>query len=142
MVPFRLRQLGRILQIERACFPEEPYSEELFRHYHRQCADLFLVAKSRIRIRGYSITCVRGSRAEVISIAVDPVARRAGVATRLLDHTLRSLRRADLGTVGLMVRQSAGGAIAFYRCFGFRRVKKVPAYYSDGEDALRMTRTP
>ena len=124
--------------IEIASFPEAPYTEDLFRHFRRKCPELFLVAKRSRRIAGYIITCTGGGKAELISIAVDPKHRGAGVGKALLAYTLDRLKESGITALALMVRSTSGDAISFYRAFGFRRTGKAPGYYEDGCDAVRM----
>ena len=138
---FRLVQLPRILEIEEACFPEDPYTEDLFREYYAQCADLFLVAWRARQVAGYSITCAASGHAELVSIAVAPEHRRKGVAQALLDQTTRSLIASHVRQFDLMVRTTGNAAIAFYRRNGFKKVRTVRNYYNDGISAISMRRT-
>ncbi len=137
---FRLSHLRRVLAIERACFAEEPYSEDLFRDYHARCPELFVVGKRRGRSAGYMITCIDQHRAEVISIAVHPLCQRKGLARRLIEHTLDRLSRDDVTEVGLMVRDTSEPGLRLYEHFGFRELSKAEQYYSDGGNAIRMIR--
>lgn len=133
---FRLTQLGRILAIENAAFPDEAYSRQTFLELHRECGPLFYVAKWGRGIAGYMVTAAEQGRAEIVSIAVDPAARGRGVGTALMRRTLSRLRRLGIGRLDLMVRPTNAAAIRFYAGFGFRRVRRVAGYYDDGEDAL------
>ena len=110
--PFRLTDIDRILEIERASFGRDAWPRSLFLDFARHCADLFLVAKTGRRITGYSITCTAREKAELTSIAVDPRARRQGLAQALLDHTGAELRRRRVRSWWLMVRVDNEAAIA------------------------------
>jgi [ribosomal protein S18]-alanine N-acetyltransferase len=136
--PIRQRDLDGILEVERACFGGDAYDRKLFAEYSRGCGNLFLVAESAGRICGYSLTCARGGRAELVSIAVDPAARRDGVASALLCSTLRRLRRRKVERLSLMVRVTNVAARRFYEKFEFTKVRIVRGYYEDGADACRM----
>ncbi len=92
------------------------------------------------KVCGYMVTCIRGERAELVSVAVDPAERGRGAASALLESTLRRLRRRGAARLGLMVRQTNAPARAFYEKFDFRRVRIVRKYYEDGEDGLLMTK--
>ena len=91
-----LDDLDRILQIEDASFGPEAYDRKLFASYLRRCGELFLVVEHRGKVCGYIVSCLRGmslpSRAELISVAVDPARRKSGAASALLESTLRRLR--------------------------------------------------
>lgn len=135
---FRLSTLRRVLEIERVSFGSEAYTREMFLELDRDCGDLFFIAKRSGRIAGYIVTCAAAERAEIVSIAVDPRYRKIGIGKALMAHTLSALKKKGVRSVGLMVRASAGPVIRFYRRFGFRAVRRVPGYYSDGAEALRM----
>lgn len=138
IAPFRLSHLKRILAIERACFPNEPYHEDLFRHYHARCGELFFVAKCLGRIAGYMITCIDNGSAEIISIAVHPRWQRKGLGRRLMEHTLARVEH--LEQITLMVRETSEPAIRLYQAFGFRLTGVVNQYYADGANGIRMTK--
>jgi len=138
------QDLRRILSIEGASFGEAAYDCKLFAHFLRRCGDLFLVAERNRRVCGYSITCIRagrrGPRAELVSVAVHPRDRARGAAAALLESTLRRLRRRGVPRIHLVVRVGNRPAIAFYKKYGFRRLRRVPRYYEDGADGIAMTR--
>lgn len=138
---FRPRHLPRILGIERAAFPEEPYTRAVFLNLYAECRELFLIARVSRRIAGYMATRLHPGAAEIISVAVDPERRRAGVGAALLTYTLEQVKQLGVRSVELMVRVDNGDAIRFYRRFGFRRVGEVPAYYENGQAGLHMRRT-
>lgn len=140
IVPFRLRQLERILRIERASFGREAWPRTYFLELYSDCRELFLAAKLRGRIAGYAVTCVEARRAEIASIAVHPDYRRQGVADALMRRTLRDLRAAGVRRVELMVRPSNPAGAQLYRAWGFRRVRSVRRYYEDGGDGILMVR--
>lgn len=72
---------------------------------------------------------------EVIDIAILPELRGRRLAERLLARALK------LGpTVLLEVRSSNEAAIRLYERFGFERTGLRRGYYSDGEDAVLMSR--
>jgi ribosomal-protein-alanine N-acetyltransferase len=136
----RLADLGRILEIERASFGDEAYDRNLFAEFFRRCGELFLVAERGRQVWGYMVTCIRGEQAELVSVAVDPAARRGGAASALMESTLRRLRRRGTARIGLVVKATNHEARAFYERYGFARVRKAPRYYEDGADGWRMAK--
>jgi ribosomal-protein-alanine acetyltransferase len=135
-----MADLNRILEIERASFGDEAYDRNLFAEFFRTCGDLFLVTEGDRKVRGYMVTCVRGERAELVSVAVDPAARGRGAASALMESTLRRLRRRGVTRIGLMVKATNDDARAFYEKYGFEKVRKSPRYYEDGVDGWRMAK--
>jgi ribosomal-protein-alanine N-acetyltransferase len=136
-----LRDLSRIQEIENSSFGREAYDCKLFAYYFHRCGGLFLVAERRGRICGYIITRPRGTgSAEVISIAVDPAVRGSGAASALLESTLRRLRWRRVARLHLVVRVGNRAALAFYEKYGFRRIRRLAAYYGAGRDGIAMSR--
>jgi ribosomal-protein-alanine N-acetyltransferase len=88
------------------------------------------------RIAGYIVTCVEGPDAEMISIAVDPRARRRGIGASLVEHTIHRL--AGVRRLNLMVRTGNAAALRFYHKLGFRKIGRAARYYENREDAFRM----
>ena len=138
IVPFRLRHLDRILQVERASFGADAWPRQSFLEYYDDCRALFLVGKSSRRIAGYIVACVEGRDGEIASLAVHPGYRRKGVAAALISRVLRELRTAGIRRIELMVRVDNTAGAQLYRSFGFRRVRTVRGYYEDGGDGLLM----
>lgn len=137
---FRLSEMDRILEMEHASFGNDAYDRNLFAEFYHKCGDLFLVCERRAKVCGYIVTCIRGDRAELVSIAVDPAARGKGAGSTLLESTLRRLKRRRVARFGLMVRVSNDPARTFYERYGFRRIRLVRGYYEDGEDGILMTK--
>ncbi len=141
---FRESDMDSVLQIEHASFRKDAYDRNLFAEFHHKCAELFLVAEASGTVGAYMVSCTRsrlGSRsAQLVSVAVAPQARRSGVATALMDATLRRLRRLRVRRFSLAVKVTNRKALTFYRKYGFRQLRTLPAYYEDGKDAWLMVR--
>jgi GNAT superfamily N-acetyltransferase len=83
---------------------------------------------------------LRADALEVRMLAVDPSARRRGVATALLGWA--SDRAADLGATALVLQSDADlvAAHELYRRLGFRRVESYDREVADGIMALGYER--
>ncbi len=137
--PFGARDLPRILRMEMACFGDDAWDAEEFRHY-RDATAAFLIAKSRNRIAGYCIAEITAPGVgEIQSIAVLPAYQGQGIGATLMRRALAYFRKQGAMRVGLMVRLDNAAAIALYRRFGFARSRTVAAYYADGSAGWRMT---
>jgi ribosomal-protein-alanine N-acetyltransferase len=91
------------------------------------------------RLVGYLICSRYAEDWHIMNIAVDPTARRRGLATALLEELFVRAGRDRAYT--LEVRISNDPAIALYERFGFRVAGLRKRYYQDtGEDALIMWR--
>jgi ribosomal-protein-alanine N-acetyltransferase len=129
--------MNAVLDIERASFEGDAYPESLFRLHATHPKTLFLLAKTD-GIAGYIIARRDRWGAEIVSLAVDPRARRQGIARKLLTTVITLLSRDHARSIRLMVRAGNITAAKFYRHHGFRAVGRVAGYYEDGEDGIRM----
>jgi ribosomal-protein-alanine N-acetyltransferase len=99
-----------------------------------------LAAIEEGRVVGYEICARYADVWHLMNIAVDPPARRRGIATALLEDMIA--RAGQDASYTLEVRPSNVHAIALYERFGFRSAGTRRRYYQDtGEDALIMWRT-
>jgi ribosomal protein S18 acetylase RimI-like enzyme len=132
--------LDAILAIERASFGRDAYDRKLFADLAQTCGRLFLVAERSGAVVGYSVACLKGARAELISIAVHPSHRGRGAASALMDSTLRRLRRRSASRFVLMVKVTNQPAIQFYERYRFRKLRRIHGYYEDGADGFLFVR--
>jgi len=141
---FRIRaanpnDLTKICEIEDASFSSDPYPAFLIQRLLIDENSLFLVATSEDgEIIGYLVSKIEDQAAHLISLAVLPVQRRLGTATRLLNELTAALRQRSMREIRLEVRPDNQGAIELYIQFGFREESVIPQYYSDGSPALLM----
>lgn len=131
--------LSQVMAIERRSFPT-PWSLAMFVLELSKPSGICLAATRGEQLVGY-LVCSRYDRAwHLMNIAVDPHARRRGVATALL-HRLFEQVGSDRAQYTLEVRPSNRPAIAMYERFGFRPAGRRRGYYHDNrEDALVMWR--
>lgn len=126
------------MEIERNSFTADTFSENTFLSLYRRCSNLFIAAEVDKIITGYMVTCSYWKRGRVISIAVDPIYRRKGIGSALVNFTLNQLRASYIKTLELEVRITNSEGICFWKSLGFFILKIVPNYYIDGTDALIM----
>jgi ribosomal-protein-alanine N-acetyltransferase len=142
---FRLSDMDRLLEIEHASFANDAYDRKLFADFYHKCGELFLVAVKGRFVCGYLVACIGAKslsrRAELVSIAVDPLFRGKGVAKKLMASAFRRLRRRGVHRFHLMVRVSNEIAIHFYETYGFQKTRLVRHYYEDGADGWRMAKS-
>jgi len=90
---------------------------------------------------GFLAALFSGEEMEILNLAVLPGARRAGVASSLLDAALAVAWSSGGKRAFLEVRASNAGAIAFYERHGFRLAGRRKNYYKAlVEDALMFSR--
>jgi len=101
----------------------------------------YLVAELDDAVVGHAVTSLAGDIAELQRIAVTPAARRAGVASVLLEAAVALAESGgDADRMLLEVRADNAGALAFYAARGFVEVDRRPRYYRDGSTAVVMRR--
>jgi len=142
--PITIRSLGysdlpQVISIERRAFPT-PWSLAMFVLELSKPSGVCLAAIEERRIVGYLICSRYADVWHLMNIAIDPPARRQGIATALLEEMIA--RAGAEASYTLEVRPSNGSAIALYERFGFRSAGTRRRYYQDtGEDAVIMWRT-
>jgi [ribosomal protein S18]-alanine N-acetyltransferase len=136
---FGHEDLDQVMAIEKASFPD-PYDKLWFRLLEFKVGDGFIVADKE-GIVGYAISEIGYDRGHIISMAVSPECRRAGVGEALLRETIRRMEL-KVKEIHLEVRVGNEAALALYEKFSFKRTgERRRRYYPDGEDAVVMART-
>ncbi|MBA2661493.1 MAG: ribosomal protein S18-alanine N-acetyltransferase [Bradymonadaceae bacterium] len=75
----------------------------------------------------------------ILNVAVDPAARRRGIARAVLRHFVAICRQKRVSFVTLEVRAGNEAARGLYAALGFRRIGRRKNYYADnGEDGVVM----
>ena len=132
--------IEQIAALERECF-SAPWSEAMLTEVLFDSQASFIVAESEDGgVLGYAGLQVVLDEGYIDNIAVEPNARRHGVADELLDVFCR-FGEANLAFLTLEVRASNAPAIALYRKHGFEEAGRRKNYYTKPtEDAVIMTR--
>ena len=140
IVPMDRSHIPEIAGLEKLCFAE-PWSEKLLEDALYDPQASFLVAEDEMgRVLGYAGLHAVLDEGYIDNVAVEPAARRHGVAGALLDVFCR-FGQANLAFLTLEVRASNAPAIALYEKYGFHRAGVRPGYYRDPrEDAVIMTK--
>jgi ribosomal-protein-alanine N-acetyltransferase len=99
---------------------------------------LALVARDGARVIAFAFASVVLDEAEIVTVAVEPRARRRGVGPALVRALLDGVVGRGARSAFLEVRASNVAAMALYASFGFAETGRRRAYYSDGEDAVLM----
>ncbi|WP_435364699.1 GNAT family N-acetyltransferase [Haloarchaeobius sp. DYHT-AS-18] len=98
-----------------------------------------LVSEADGLVVGY-IHAFTGEPAYATELAVAPANRREGRGKRLFQSLFVHLRRAGCQAVTLTVQPENEGARDLYEELGFVVEERLPGYFEDGGDALRMRR--
>ena len=122
IVPMTARHLPAVAELERVCFPADPWSEALFRAaLENPGAAILLALGEDGALLGYAVLSTVLDEGNLDNIAVAPEARRRGVADALLS-VVTGFGREHLSRLMLEVRASNAPAIALYEKYGFAAV--------------------
>ena len=89
---------------------------------------------------GFAIMRYGDEVAHLNLLAVDPAHRRRGIARRLMSWLEDTALTAGTFIIGLELRATNEGALAFYTTLGYREKGRVSGYYQGVEHAIRMAR--
>ena len=137
--------LDGIMRVEQACF-SDPWSRGAFEAELEHGWSWFRVA-GPLRGDGQAIELVQAfhiawfleGEMHVLNLAVDPAARRQGLARALLEEGLEEFAGRGGGLVHLEVRRSNVAAKRLYQSYGFQPVGIRKGYYrKEKEDAIVM----
>lgn len=90
---------------------------------------------------GMVLTRTIAAQAEILTIATLPARQRTGIGAKLLNHAIAAARALGARTLFLEVAQSNISARNLYLKAGLAETGRRQAYYSNGEDAIVMSRS-
>jgi [ribosomal protein S18]-alanine N-acetyltransferase len=143
------QDLPTVMEIERALFPDDAWSEGMFRGelVEQPATRHYVVAfepghGSNEQIVGYAGLCAVGDAGDVQTIAVRADRWGHGVGAALLTTLLTEATARGCARVFLEVRADNEQAQKLYARFGFERIGVRKRYYQpSGVDAIVMSRS-
>lgn len=120
------------------CFPTHP------RPWSADEFSQLLSSSGALLIRhpqGFLLGRVIADEAELLTLAVDPQARRQGIGAMLLKGFTQKARQEGAVSAFLEVASDNQGAQALYLSQDWRVAGQRRNYYAEGVDAIVMTRT-
>lgn len=128
----------RISELEKECFPQEPWSFQMLVSSFESENFRGVVAEDGGEVIGYGGITVTFDTADVLNIAVTEAFRKSGVGSALLSELLSIAKRDGADKMFLEVRVSNSPAMSMYLKHGFKGLYARTRYYSNGEDCLVM----
>jgi ribosomal-protein-alanine N-acetyltransferase len=135
LTPCRVEDLSELKDILRASPEAGDWSSASLSETLRSNPTYFLVAREENGITGFICGHRILDEGEILNLAVMPDARQRGVGTTLVRKLLELFSREGVAQVFLEVRESNGGAIAFYKGLGFREIGARAGYYQNPAEA-------
>ncbi|MEE2565437.1 GNAT family N-acetyltransferase [Hyphobacterium marinum] len=125
---------ARLAALHARCFPHG-WSERDIAALLRQPAVIGFAAPE-----GFVLIRRVLDEAEILTICVDPEARRSGLGGGLLDAAISEAARQGALTIHLDVSTENRAGQALYSGRGFAETARRKRYYADGSDAILMTK--
>jgi ribosomal-protein-alanine N-acetyltransferase len=130
-----------VLAVEKSIYGEDCYNQYFFRQAHDLYPDLLLIAvNDEDVVVGYILgaTVTDCAKSWILSLAIDNVYRRQGIASLLTDALLKVLVDKSPEVVLLTVEPTNTSAIKLYQGFGFGEVSREADYYGAGQERIVM----
>jgi ribosomal protein S18 acetylase RimI-like enzyme len=139
--PFSPTDMPSIMEIVRRSLGET-YQPSLYLTVHNLWREGFLVLQADGVVSAFVAAVPSGERvARILMLGVLPERRQMGYAQRLMGELYSNSLARGYDTVILEVRKSNKEAIGFYERQGFALIGEIGNFYSNGEDAFKMSKT-
>ncbi len=138
----RAQHIDEILEIEKKCFPDDPWTRNMFESELGNKMSVFVcgIDEDSEKVAAYGGMWLIADLSEITNIAVDPAFQREGIGGRLLSLLINICRERKAAAVHLEVRDGNIPAVSMYEKFGFKRVGLRKKYYGGKHDAILMTK--
>lgn len=135
--------LDALLEIEQQVFSSDRISRRRMRHWISADNRTFIVCttdQAPATVAAYILFFYRQNTdtARLYSIAVSEKFRGHGIARQLMARGERDIQKRGRRCVQLEVRPDNSAAITLYHSLGYQTFGNYPAFYEDGQDALRL----
>ncbi len=134
--------IDALLSLENICFKEETFHRRQLKYLLQKARSIVLVAEIDRNIIGSMIILLRTKilNARIYSFNVHPEHRRRGVASSLMETAFDILKEKGYKNITLEVGITNKVAQNLYQSRGFIVDKKLFNYYTNGDNALHLTR--
>jgi ribosomal-protein-alanine N-acetyltransferase len=141
---FQMRDLAGLYRLDQVCFPQGiAYSRAELQYFltHPKCS-CWIAEQPEDKLAGFVIferTSRRGRPSgHIVTLDIDPVERRRGLGTLLMQTAEEQMRQEGAGVLSLEVAENNPAARQFYRSLGFVARGRIAKYYGGMVDAEVM----
>lgn len=136
--------LNECWRLDQKCFIDgEAYDRETIRYLlsHTQSV-CFKVVLSANEMIAFVVGMIEPDRTgHVVALGVDPAHRRLGHARQLMHAIEQGFLNSGVSTVRLEVRTTNDAAQKLYFDLGYKIVRRMPRYYTSGDDGYLMVKS-
>ena len=135
--------LPLLVEIDSRCFtPDVAFDAAELNWCLSDPGSMTFIAQDGSTVAGFAIVSAgeRQGTGNLVTLDVLAPWRRAGLGSALLAASGQWLHDRGIGQMDLQVDVSNEPALAFYLRHGFRKRRKLPAYYGPGKDAYLMSK--
>lgn len=137
-----IQDLKAIYEFDRLCFPIDAFSKNQWAHLLKStsASTWIIEAENSKMILGVITALMRRGiqTARLYSFAIHPDARKQALATQLHAYVMDLFKNQSIKKVHLEVRENNLPALHFYHRLGYLPIAKLPNYYPDGIDGIKM----
>jgi ribosomal protein S18 acetylase RimI-like enzyme len=141
--PATLADLETLVEIEQRCFETDRLSRRSFRHLLTRAKAAVLLHERDGAATGYALVLFHAGTAlaRLYSFAVLPEHQGLRIGGRLLTAAEEATLAHGYAALRLEVRADNAAARALYHRAGYREMQRLPGYYEDHADGLRLEKT-
>jgi ribosomal protein S18 acetylase RimI-like enzyme len=138
-----IKDLDELVRLEKAGFKLDRFSRSQFRYLLKHANSTTYIIEGDGIVKGAAIMLWRKPQAigRLYSIVIDPAFQGQGLSNRLMEICEKEAIKKNCGRIILEVRADNKPAIKLYEKFGFKPLRTIPGYYSDGLNALQMIKS-
>jgi [ribosomal protein S18]-alanine N-acetyltransferase len=141
---FQQKDVTGLHKLDQVCFPRDiAYSQAELRYFltHPRCS-CWIAEQDESKLAGFVIV-ERASRnghltGHIVTLDVDPVERRRGLGTLLMQTVEEQMKEEGAGAMSLEVAENNSAAREFYQRLGFAAIGRISKYYAGRVDAEVM----
>jgi len=136
------KDINSLTSLERLVFDRHAYNCDQLRYLLTKAKATTYLTEHEGDIVGWAIMLWKKSAkvGRLYSLGVRPSHRRKGIANKLLTQLEYDAIQKDCDRTTLETTESNIEGQAFYRFRGYQVTEKMPGYFPDGSDAIRMVK--
>ena len=134
----RSNDFDRIYEIEKRVFSNPWSKESIKKELDNYSKSLNLISEIDGQLMGYFFSHMISNEVHILNIAIDVSFQHRGNGEAFFNHIFK--KYLEYANVFLEVKRTNLPAINLYHKFGFEEIDIRKMYYSDGQDAVVMSR--